>query len=346
MRILLSSVAFACALTSLQAQNTLQISIGVRETGFAGSTVTTIGQNGGIVGGIEWVNKDAQTLVLDGTWQTFTFNFATDPIASFAGTTANSILEGTHGVLENLRVVNIGGITAPIVLLMDDVTDTPATLGPVVFGDFENLGATTPAMFREASFSGSTSANVMAGPTTQVYTDFPTGSDALRMDWQFVDGATTRWVRFTSYNLVNLGNPVVQFDDQSVLTFRLLGYFATQQNLGSGGPGMLSAEFCGSGLAAGMASTLHVGGAPANTFGGMLVMLPGLPDFPVLGGTVVSGTGYLFSQILIADANGQASVTLGGHPAMLNFVMRSLFVDTSLPQQFAFSDAFLASFGI
>src|SRR5690606_29366628 len=78
----------------------LAISIGIRETAAGGGSFTSIGADGGSLGGIEWVNRDAQTLVLDGTWQQFTFNIATDPLTGFAGTTANSVLDGAFGVLE------------------------------------------------------------------------------------------------------------------------------------------------------------------------------------------------------------------------------------------------------
>jgi hypothetical protein len=72
---------------------TLNISIGVRETFFNGGPQGPIGSNGGTTGGIEWINLDGQTLVLDGTWQLFSFFFIFDPVTAFAGVSANSILE-------------------------------------------------------------------------------------------------------------------------------------------------------------------------------------------------------------------------------------------------------------
>jgi len=76
----------------------LKVSIGVRET----ATTAPIGGNGGTGGtGIEWVNVDGQTLVLDGTWQQFTFNFATDPITAFTG---NGLLAGMGDPVTKLKL--------------------------------------------------------------------------------------------------------------------------------------------------------------------------------------------------------------------------------------------------
>ena len=69
---------------------TVQISIGVRETGFAGGSFTAIGGDGGVSGGIEWINMDGQFLTLDGTWQQFTFNLTTDPIHQAQATSSCS----------------------------------------------------------------------------------------------------------------------------------------------------------------------------------------------------------------------------------------------------------------
>ena len=60
------------------------ISIGVRETG----TSAAIGDDGGSTGGIEWVNLDGQSIIADGLWHQYTWNFGTDPITNFSGATA------------------------------------------------------------------------------------------------------------------------------------------------------------------------------------------------------------------------------------------------------------------
>ena len=110
---------------------TFAVSIGVRET----NSAAPLGENGGTAGTIEWVNLDGLTLIPDGTWQQFTFNLTTDPITAFAGLTANSILDGTYGVLEQVRVLNDTGIVAPITLWIDDITNSTTTMSPVTFGE-------------------------------------------------------------------------------------------------------------------------------------------------------------------------------------------------------------------
>src|SRR5690606_34930947 len=75
------------------------LSLGIRETGGSGP----IFSNAGSANGIEWVNRDGQSLELDGTWQQFTFTPATDTLLAFAGATANSILDDDWAALEHIR---------------------------------------------------------------------------------------------------------------------------------------------------------------------------------------------------------------------------------------------------
>ena len=115
----LSLAALGLASLTVAQAPTVKISIGVRETGANGAIFTNIGDNGTAGGGIEWVNKDAQTLTLDGTWQQFTFDFATDPITAFAGSTANGVIDGLFGTLEHIRVLNDTGYTGPVTIWID-----------------------------------------------------------------------------------------------------------------------------------------------------------------------------------------------------------------------------------
>jgi hypothetical protein len=205
----------------------LQFSIGVRETGFAGGPDNGVGGNGGSSGGIEFIDLDAQNFTMDGTWQTFTWTFATATVTAFAGTSANSTLEGNYGVFEHLRIRNSGGVTSPITLWIDDITNdfTPPGGGPtsVNFGDFEGFAVGTEVIFQEPRFSGSTTANLMALPNTSVVTDSEAfgGVHSNQVDFQFVDALDTRWVRLTTFNTPNLPNPIVRFDGGSVLTMKI-----------------------------------------------------------------------------------------------------------------------------
>ena len=326
----------------------LAISIGIRETAAGGGSFTSIGADGGSLGGIEWVNRDAQTLVLDGTWQQFTFNIATDPLTGFAGTTANSVLDGAFGVLEHIRILNTGGVTGPITLWIDDVSNTitPGGGSPQTtnFGDFEGHPTGTEVMFQEPSFSGSTATNINAGSTTGVDNLVASRSSSLKVEFQFVDGTATRWVRLTTFNTGILPNPLIRFDDQSVVTFWMRGG-KCQPDLGSQGPGSAIAEFCGDGLGSGQQSTYYTAGAPAGAAGALAISLAGQPDVPLLGGNLVSFSGFLFSVGINADANGRFNVTLPGDPNMFDLVWQTVYLDPGVPFNLAFTNAVRAEFG-
>lgn len=203
---ILSVILSALSIGSLSAQN-LAISIGIRETGGSGPAFA----NGGATGGIEWVNRDAQSLLVNGTWQLFTFTPATDPLLAFAGTTANSTLESGMEwvVLEHVRILNSDGITAPIRLWIDGVANT-TTAGTISEG-FESFDLGAEVVFQEPSFSGSTSANLLPGSTALVSdSDAYAGIHANEVNLRFVDGDPTRWVRVTTFGTPNLPNPAVR----------------------------------------------------------------------------------------------------------------------------------------
>jgi len=330
------------------AQDQVHVSIGVRETGFAGGTFTAIGANGGSAGGIEWVNRDAQVLTLDGTWQQFTFNLTTDPIVAFAGTTANSVLEGSFGVLENIRILNSGGRTEPIKIWIDDLVNTTTPLGgqptPTVIEDFQSYTAGTEVVFQEPSFSGSTAANLIAGSTAGVDTFVPSRSASYRCDFQFIDNVITRWLRLTTFNTTIKPNPQIRFDDSSTITFWMRGGVC-QDNLGSQGPGTAIAEMCGSGLAQGESSIYYVSGAPAFTIGALFISLDGLPDLPLAGGNLVSGFGFLASLQVMSDGAGALLLPVPGSFQQVDLAVQTVFLDFTLPEAFAFTNAVRARFG-
>lgn len=332
------------AVTSAQ----VQVSLGIRETEAGGGTFTAIGADGGSSGGIEWVNLDGQTLTLDGTWQQFTFNITTDPLTGFAGTTANSLLEGTFGTIEHVRVLNSGGQTDPIQLWIDDVenTTTPGGGGPVTasVSNFEGYSSGTEVMFQEPPFSGSTSASLVAGGTSGVDNLVASRSSSCRFDFQFVDGIATRWVRLTTFNSLNVPNPLIRFDDNSVVTFWMRGG-ECQEDLGSQGPGNAISELCGTGLNTGESSTYYIAGTPANALGAVFVSLAGQPDFAIFGGNLVSGTGVAGSITVAADSSGKLAFPISGLGVVADLVLQSVFLDSSQTQGLAFTNAIQARFG-
>jgi len=205
---------------------TVQISLGIRETG----STAAIGENGGTSGGIEFVNLDAQTLVLDGTWQLFTFNITTDPLTAFAGATANGVLDGVAGTIEHIRIRS-NGYDLPMTFWIDDVADTiissiPPPPHPVTttFGTFEQYAVGTEVMFQEPSFSGSTAAFIKPGSSSLVANDeFYNGAQSDKIIMQFVNNLPTNWCRLTTFNTPNMPNPTIRFDQGSVVTFWMKG---------------------------------------------------------------------------------------------------------------------------
>ncbi|MBK8980184.1 MAG: hypothetical protein IPM29_30145 [Planctomycetes bacterium] len=327
---------------------TVQISIGVRETGASGGVFTNIGDNGGATGGIEFINRDGQTLVLDGTWQQFTFNLATDPITSFAGSTANGILDGGFGTLEHIRILNSQGILDPISIWVDDVADTitPAGGSPTTttFGTFQGYADGAEVMFQEPSFSGSTAGFLQTGSTSEIdnYTASRTASYAF--NFQFINLQPTNWVRLTTFNTINQGNPMVRFDQNSVVTFWLRGGVG-QENLGSQGPGNAIAEMCGTGLGVGNSSTYYLAGAQPGAPGAMAVSFAGLPDVPILGGNLVSFVGFIGTLPVAADANGRFSTPSPGSSILLDLVFQTVLFDPNTTSNLAFTNALLVRYG-
>lgn len=82
--------------------------------------------------------------------------------------------------------------------------------------DFEAFPAPSysgSVMFRQPSFSGSTSGFIDASVnTTQVVTDVAaSGTKSLRVNWKFLADRPGAWLRLTTYNTLNLPNPAIDF---------------------------------------------------------------------------------------------------------------------------------------
>ncbi len=176
----------------------LQLSLGVRETAAGGGADVGIGGNAGSAGGIEFVDLDAKTILFDGLWHAYTWNRSTATYTAFAGTTANSVLDGNYGSIEHLRFRNNTGISGPFTIWIDYVVNT-VNSGPVVIQSFEGFADGTEVIFQEPSFSGSTSGNIAPGSSSGV--DNSQGFDgtaSYKVNWSFVDGGD-RWVRLTTF---------------------------------------------------------------------------------------------------------------------------------------------------
>ena len=139
------------------------------------------------------MNLDGQSLTADGTWQLFTFTPEVDALTAFAGATANGILDHDWGTIEHIRIRNTDGITVPIRLWIDDISNTDST-GSVVEG-FESYSVGEEVMFQEPGFSGSTSANLLPGGTAAVSDSMAfLSSRSYETNFPLVDNAALRWV--------------------------------------------------------------------------------------------------------------------------------------------------------
>lgn len=225
LRIGLATLAFAVA---AMASAQLQVSIGLRETAAGGSTEGTIGANGGgTLGGIEWVNRDLFNLPLDGQWHLVSFTLSASSYILFAGTTANGVLDGAFGVLEHIRIRNTNSILDPISIWIDDVSNTITPVGgaptTTTFGSFEGFAANTEVMFQEPRFSGSTSGFLAATPNFSGIDNTVafSGTGSVRSNFAFANSTNTNWLRLTTNAVTQLGNPVVRFDQDSVISFQM-----------------------------------------------------------------------------------------------------------------------------
>lgn len=211
----------------------LRISIGIRETAMGTGTDVGIGNNGGASGGIEWVNLDAATLVLDGTWQQF--SFALTPgmaTTAFAGASANGILEGNFGVLESIRIsAGVAGTPGLINLWIDDLADTIDPAGPpppsttLIGAGFEGFAGGAEVVFQEPRFSGSTSGQLALLPNlSSVDTTVAlNGTQSYKVEYEYLDNLPTRWLRLTTFNTPNVPNPMIRIDQSSVVSFWIKG---------------------------------------------------------------------------------------------------------------------------
>ena len=84
---------------------------------------------------------------------------------------------------------------------------------------------------------------------------------------------------------------------------------------------------------------------PTSAPGALFVSSANFPNVPAFGGTFVSFGGFGFSVALVATGAGTVSVPLMGVSSAADLVLQSVFIDPSLPQGVAFSNAILAQFG-
>ena len=122
------------------------------------------------------------------------------------------------GAVQAQQVLNEGSLTAKIKSKMA-LDDTVKALSI----DVDTDG--TEVTFQEPRFSGSTSAHLMTTPNTSLTSSASAsqGTVSDEINFQFVDATNTRWIRLTTFNTPNLPNPVIDFANNSSLTFQIRG---------------------------------------------------------------------------------------------------------------------------
>ncbi len=135
-------------------------------------------------------------------------------------------------------------------------------------------------------------------------------------------------------------------EDQDYDTLLFVGATTDcQMDLGGTGPGSSILTFCGTGLKTGESSQLTLTDATPLAPAALVISTPGLPDLPIAGGTIVSGTGLLSSILVATGPTGSVSFPINGRGTPLNLALQYVSLDPSLPQGLSFSNAVLARFG-
>jgi hypothetical protein len=155
-------------------------------------------------------------------WQTVSFtrgdeNNPTDPSVIWNGT-GPAVLSGRFGAFDGLAIA-CEGDPGPVDIYIDHLEN--GTNG--VVQDWEGAANGQAAYgFSQPSFSGTTAGNILAGPnvsavsTNNVYD----GTKALRVQFQYADGLTNRWVRLVTANATPVQNP--QLDLTQPISVRIL----------------------------------------------------------------------------------------------------------------------------
>ncbi len=210
MRLLHFAWAMALATVLVTTANAgLTVTLGVRESGGTGP----IGANNAAAGSIQWIEKDTQTFAFDGQWHTLTWNLDGTNVSPSTLNAGDTVLNGAWGTLEHLRFLNSDGYSAPMTIYIDDIVVTTSA-GTTVLTDFEGYAANQQVVFRQPSFSSSTTGNLdLAGGNSTGISNASaqSGTSSLATSFQFKDAATTNWLRLTTSGTGTLGNPALPF---------------------------------------------------------------------------------------------------------------------------------------
>jgi hypothetical protein len=203
-----------------QGNGPLLVSVGIRETADAGP----LGTPGATSGAIEWIGPastvsgapQGKPVAVSNAWTTLTFNPAVDPILSAIGGNGVLTTGNGRGTLEHLAVAvdaaSPDRSSGVYEIYVDNVVNVGAGAGGVDFliEDFEGLTLGQEALFQEATFSGTTAANLLPLPaSSEVSAAFGNPGQAQQLRFFFRDTTAARWTRITTGGVLNTPSPIV-----------------------------------------------------------------------------------------------------------------------------------------
>jgi hypothetical protein len=167
---------------------------------------------------------DAPTIYPSNTWQTITFQRGLDPFNPINptvlwnnGSSGTPELEGDFGSLDGIALA-CEGDPGNFDIYIDDLSN--GTNG--VFEDFEAPAVGSTVGFSQPSLSGTTGGFLLSSPnsSTIVTNTAFSGTKCTRVQWQFLDGATNKWLRLAHSGNPGVANPQVQLEEP--ISFQLL----------------------------------------------------------------------------------------------------------------------------
>lgn len=197
----------------------LRMSLGIRETNDTGP----IGAIGGTAGQLECLgaaeklsgSPQGKPVTVSPNWQTLTFTPGVDPTTpgGLVGTGDQALATSGFGVLESLVISAepLANETGPYTLYIDNIKN-----GDTVIEGFE----TGRLLFKQPTYSGSTSANLIIPPNTFGIstTQGENSAQSGVVNWQFIDEGDGRWIRLTTFGQ----NPEVDLSQPITISFLLL----------------------------------------------------------------------------------------------------------------------------
>ncbi len=168
---------------------------------------------------------DALIVYPSNTWQTITFQRGGDSLNPISPTvlwnngtgTATPDIQGNFGALDGIALASQGD-PGNYDIYIDNLAN--GTNG--VFEDYEVATGGATWGFSQPNYSGTTSPFLLGAPNQSVIatnTAFA-GRKCTRVQWQFVDGATNKWLRLVHSGNTGVANPQVDLNEP--ISFQLL----------------------------------------------------------------------------------------------------------------------------